>query len=541
VLVAVILTTLISVGAGYERNVTVSLDQIPDERVRQLAREYGDVLGARDEAIEERIDVSTRLDRAVREHGGASEEAIEIEAGHAKLSVRVERLRERAGQVRAELRAMRLRRREDGTGDVSYVLPAEGEDGSWRLDIGSRKLDEDAVTLIGGGRVVGVVPAGIPSPVLPDFGLGTMLALLPMAAIISLLGFMEAISIAKAMAARTGHRLDPNQELIGQGLANIAGAFTRSYPVSGSFSRSAVNLQAGAVTGLSNVFSSAVVLVTLLFLTPLLYHLPQSVLAAIIMMAVLGLVNVSGFVHAWRAQKLDGVIAVTTFVATLLFAPHLDRGIFLGIVLSLAVFLYRNMRPEIAVLSQTPDGSYRNAERWNLERCRHVAVIRLNGSLFFANVSFIEDRVLEQVASMPELRHVLIVGNGMNDIDASGEVALSKLVSWLRERGLEVSFTGLNDRVLEVMERTHLLDKIGHERFFQSVTHAVLAIHGNGECIEDDGRDCPLVRPRFEAHEVAPGALPEEGRRPWWVKERATAGEDSGDEARSAPPARGED
>ncbi len=148
-----------------------------------------------------------------------------------------------------------------------------------------------------------------------------MLHLLPYAAIISLLGFMEAISIAKAMAAKTGQRLDPNQELIGQGLANMLGSLGQSYPTSGSFSRSAVNIQSGAVSGLSSVFTSLTVVVVLFLFTPLLYHLPQSVLAAIIMMAVIGLINVHGFVHAWEAQWYDGLISVITFVCTLGLRP----------------------------------------------------------------------------------------------------------------------------------------------------------------------------------------------------------------------------
>jgi MFS superfamily sulfate permease-like transporter len=324
-----------------------------------------------------------------------------------------------------------------------------------------------------------------------------------MAVIISLLGFMEAISIAKAIAARTGQRLDPNRELIGQGLGNIVGSFCQSYPVSGSFSRSAVNFQAGAVTALSSVFSSLVVLVTLLFLTPLLYYLPQSVLAAIIMVAVIGLLNVGGFVHAWRAQRYDGLISVISFVATLGFAPHLDKGIMLGVVLSLAHYLYRNMKPRMAVLSKTPRGDYRDAERLDLETCRHVAVLRFDGSLFFASVNYLEERVLDTVASMPELKHVLIVGNGMNELDASGEVLLSQLVSRLRERGLDISLSGLNERVLDVMKRTHLYEKIGEDRFFFSVAHAIEEIHA-GVCLGSADHVCPLLQPKFKGYDIEP-------------------------------------
>jgi SulP family sulfate permease len=356
---------------------------------------------------------------------------------------------------------------------------------------------------MGGGAVVGTIPRGLPHISVPHVDFSIAVNLLTMAAIISLLGFMEAISIAKAMAARSGQRLDPNQELIGQGLANIVGSFSLSYPVSGSFSRSAVNFQAGARTGLSNAFSSLVVVVTLLFLTPLLYYLPQSVLAAIIMMAVIGLLNIGGFIHAWKAQKYDGLISVVTFVATLGFAPHLDKGIILGVVLSLALYLYRNMKPGMAVLSKTPRGDFRDAQRWQLERCRHVAVLRFSGSLFFASVNYLEEVVLNTVAAMPELKHVLIVGNGINELDASGEVLLSQLVSRLRERGLDISFSGLNDNVLDVMKRTHLHEKIGEDRFFFSVAHAVEVIHDN-VCIGSADHECPLLHPRFKGYAVEP-------------------------------------
>jgi anti-anti-sigma factor len=316
-----------------------------------------------------------------------------------------------------------------------------------------------------------------------------------MAMIISLLGFMEAISIAKAMAARTGQRLDPNQELIGQGLGNIIGSFGQSYAVSGSFSRSAVNLQAGAVTGLSNVISSAVVVVVLLLFTPLLYHLPQSVLAAIIMMAVVGLINVRTFILAWRSQKYDGAISLITFVCTLGFAPHLDRGILIGVMLSLGLYLFRNMKPAIAMLALHQDGTYRNRARFDLPQCRHIAVVRYAGSLFFANVSYLEDQIVETIRSMPELKHVLVVGNGINELDASGVDTLETLVDRLHSRGLRLSLSGLNDSVLDTMRRTGLLARIGEENIFRNATRAVNTIWKTAHEGSDE-RLCPLkVRP----------------------------------------------
>lgn len=302
---------------------------------------------------------------------------------------------------------------------------------------------------------------------------------------------MEAISIAKAMAAKTGQRLDPNQELIGQGLANILGSAAQSYAVSGSFSRSAVNIQAGAQTGLSSVISSGIVAITLLFFTPLLYHLPQAVLAAIIMMAVIGLVNVRGFIHAWKAQWYDGLIGIITFICTLAFAPHLDKGIMIGVALALILYILRVMKPQIAMLSLHPDGTYRASRRHGLAKCRHIAVIRYMGSIFFTNVNYLEEKILQQIEIMPDLKHILIVGNGINELDASGEDMVSLLVDRIRESGLDISFSGLNDHVLDVMSRTYLYEKIGEDHLYRNATRALESIYSKAHHGSDE-RMCPL-------------------------------------------------
>jgi MFS superfamily sulfate permease-like transporter len=305
------------------------------------------------------------------------------------------------------------------------------------------------------------------------------------------------------MAAKTGQRLDPNQELIGQGLANMFGAFSQSYAVSGSFSRSAVNIQSGAKTGLSCVFSSVFVAITLLLLTPLLYHLPQSVLAAIIMMAVVGLLNIRGFIHAWKAQRYDGYIGIISFVGTLAFAPHLDRGILIGVVLSLGLYLVRNIKPNIAMLSLYTDGTYRNAARLGLHRCRHIAVIRFNGSLIFANVAYLEEYVMDQVRNMPDLKYILIVGNGINELDASGEEKLSELVDRLREGGYDIVLSGLNDSVIDVMKRTLLYEKIGEDHLFRNAGRALEAIFDKAH-YKSTEKPCPLMKVSFMGLPVAP-------------------------------------
>ena len=298
----------------------------------------------------------------------------------------------------------------------------------------------------GGGNVVGAVPQGLPSLEPPKFDLGVMLQLLSAAITISLIGFMEAISIAKAMATKTRQRLDANQELIGQGIGNIVGSLTQSYPTSGSFSRSAVNISAGAITGFSSVVTSVIVIVTLLWLTPLLYHLPQATLAAVIMMAVVGLINVKAIKHAWLANKQDGIVAVVSFALTLAFAPHLDKGILVGAGLALMLYLYRTMQPRVAVLARHADGTLRDAEVFGLRTCDEIAMVRFDGSLYFANTSYFEDRIQEEVAARSRLKIIIVVGDGINQIDATGEEMLAHLVERLRQAGYEILLTGLKNR-----------------------------------------------------------------------------------------------
>jgi len=313
-----------------------------------------------------------------------------------------------------------------------------------------------------GGKVVGTIPSGLPSMQLPVMDFSMAGSLFTSAIVISMVGFMEAISIAKAMAATTKDRIDPNKELIGQGLANIVGSFSQSYPVSGSFSRSAVNLNAGAKTGLSAVITGLIVLIVLLFLTPLLYHLPQAVLAAVIMMAVTGLINFKAMKHAWQAHVHDGAASIITFIATLGFAPHLDNGIIIGASLALGLYLYRTMSPRVAVLGRyAADNTLRDISvHPDLPTDEHIIVIRYDGSLYFANVAYFEDAILGALADRPKTRYVLIVADGINQLDASGEQVLHLLVERLSSNGITLVFSGLKRQVLKVIKKTGLYSTI---------------------------------------------------------------------------------
>jgi len=493
VLIAVAITTILAWLIHFERLETVALEQIQNEAVQDVLH---DETGLKREI--------PRLDKAVANAEKKYQDTLArfgadssrtLLAQHAFDTISLKRER-RIKTVKADLEEIKKNRFEyvpgtNGEPGVFYLrghVPegATSDGRMWRV----RNMENDKIIMNGGGNVVGSIPQGLPSITLPKFDLGVILQLLSAAITISLLGFMEAISIAKSMATKTRQRLDANQELIGQGLGNILGSLTQSYPTSGSFSRSAVNISAGAITGFSSVVTSVIVVVTLLWLTPLLYYLPQATLAAVIMMAVVGLINVKAIKHSWQANKQDGIVAIVTFVLTLAFAPHLDKGILIGAGLALILYLYRTMQPRVALLARHPDGTLRDASIFGLETCESISVIRFDGSLYFANTSYFEDKVLERVATRPTLRFMIIIADGINQIDASGEEMIAQLAERLQKIGITVLFTGLKRQVQEVFQRTGFFDKLGAEFFFrtddQALEYAWAKIGNNHEA------DCPL-------------------------------------------------
>lgn len=244
---------------------------------------------------------------------------------------------------------------------------------------------------------------------------------------------------------------------------------------------------------MSSVITAAFVLLTLLFLTPLLYHLPQAVLAAVIIMAVIGLVNFGAIKHAWQANRHDGVAAVVTFLATLAFAPHLDKGIMVGAGLAIGLYLYRTMTPRVAILGRHPDGTLRDAAVHKLPPSKVVTAVRFDGRLYFANVAYFEDAILEAVAANPEARALLVVGEGINEIDASGEEVMHHVVQHLRDAGIEVAFSGLKKQVIDVMRATGLLEFIGEGRLFATADAALEAIHAEAAERGEDHAASPLL------------------------------------------------
>ena len=323
------------------------------------------------------------------------------------------------------------------------------------------------------GAVVGSVPRGLPSFVMPHLDGDIASELAVGAVFITVIGLMEAMSIAKSIATKTRQQLDVNQELIGQGLSNIVGGLFQSFAVSGSFSRSAINYESGARTGFATVVCSGVVMVTLLFLTPLLYHLPQATLAVIIVVAVLSLVRLDPVLVAWRVTPKDGAIAVVTFLATLVLAPQLHFGIAIGVSLTLILYLHRSMQPHVAYLSRHPDGPLVDAEANDLALDKYIALIRFDGRLYFGDSSYFESKVLEAVTRLPELQFIVIDAGGINQIDATGERTLRDTVTNLRSVGIDIYFTRAKIQFVDVLERTGCLDHVGRDHFFDWNQHAL--------------------------------------------------------------------
>jgi SulP family sulfate permease len=469
---------------GFERNATGSIGDVADPEARVLLSEHAGTTARIEELSGEIAAKSAELKTLLKEHGELSHEVVTLNYVLELLKLQLKgREKENRRRTRA-IRSFVLERvpGADGKPAQFYVKgrvpPGENTDGRrWRI----ADVSKAGLKLAGGGEVVGTVLKGLPSFNLPEFSFGMLGSLLSATIVISLVGFMEAISIAKAMAAKTKQKIDPNQELIGQGLANIVGSMSQSFPVSGSFSRSAVNINAGAITGMSSVFTGLFVLLTLLFLTPLLYHMPQAALAAVIIMAVVGLVNFPAMKHAWQVSRHDGMAAIITFVATLAFAPHLDTGILFGAGLAVALYLLRTMKPRVAILGRHPDGSLRDARVHSLPGSEVVTAVRFDGRLYFANVSYFEDIILEAVAGNPKARFLLVVGNGINELDASGEEVMRHVVQRLRANGITVVFSGLKKQVIDVMRKTALLGHVEETWLFPTSEMALEAIYAEAK------------------------------------------------------------
>ncbi|GAB1410661.1 hypothetical protein MASR1M90_18150 [Desulfovibrionales bacterium] len=466
VLAAVAIATLVSALIGYDQRDEASRADIATPYAYDLVGQFEDCQARINTVAEELAALSSQQRSAEKEKliWAAAGLRHQIELGHLEMRSQERRQNELLREIR-KLRLVRAEGQDSGKLYAQGTIPEhmEARGPVWRI----KRVEDGRMHLAGGGDVVGAVPAGLPALRLPVFSFDAVAQLVVSALVIALVAFMESISMAKAMASKSRQHIDPNQELIGQGLANVCGSFFQAYPACGSFTGSAINLQAGAKTGMAMVFNGLFVALTLLFLTPWLYHLPKAVLAVIIVLAVGGLLTPHAFLHTWKANRGDGMVALLTFLVTLLAAPHLDRGIMVGVVVSIGLYLYRTMAPRVAILGRFTDGTLRDVRvHPSLTTSDSVTVMRFDGSLYFANVAHFEDAVLTAVADNTTARFFLIIGDAINFLDSSGEEMLQNLVGQLREAGVEPVFSGLKKQVLDVMRSTGLYERIGEKNIY---------------------------------------------------------------------------
>jgi SulP family sulfate permease len=330
----------------------------------------------------------------------------------------------------------------------------------------------------GGGAVVGALPVGLPAltlPALPEWKVLSQL-LLP-TLVITLVSFLETASSAKVDNEGRGTRWNQNQDLIGQGLGKIAAGFSGAFPTSSSFSRSALNLYAGAQTGWATVFSAVVVLVALWVLIPVLRHVPQAVLAAIVVAAVLGLIKPREFARLWRIARVEAVIAVLTFGITLAVSPQLYWGVLAGVLMSLSYFLYQRLHPRIIEVGLHPDGSLRDRHLWKLPPLApHTYALRMDAALDFAAAAEFERNVVEYLALHPDTRHVCLFAQPINHIDSTGVDAFLKLSKQLREQGMLMHISGMKLPVEKtLLQAGWKLADPGH-RLYRTETETVAAL-----------------------------------------------------------------
>jgi SulP family sulfate permease len=326
-----------------------------------------------------------------------------------------------------------------------------------------------------GLSIIGDIPKGLPAFGAEFISIADFRLLFPVILVISLVSYMESIAVAKAIAKKEGYRLDPNQELVALGGANIGGAFFQSFPTTGGFSRTAVNAQAGAASTVASIVSAAIVGLTVLFLTPLFYYLPTAVLAAIIMVAVAGLFNFKEMVYLWKTDRKDFSMLAATFLATLIFG--IEEGIGIGVLLSLVLVIYSSTLPHSAELGRLGNtDKFRNVERYkNAIIEPEMLIFRFDASLYFAN----SDHFVTRISTLIEKRNTaplsafILDASAMNYIDSTGIHALERAHELLEEKGIKLVIAAAIGPVRDKLKRTGMTKKIGEENFFFDIDDAV--------------------------------------------------------------------
>jgi SulP family sulfate permease len=327
---------------------------------------------------------------------------------------------------------------------------------TWWLDLAAHGL-----------KIVGSIPQGLPAPAMPVFDLTLWQSLLGPAALISVIGFVESVSVAQTLAAKRRQRIEPDQELVGLGASNIVSALSGGYPVTGGFARSVVNFDAGAQTPAAGAFTAVGITLAALLLTPTLFFLPHATLAATIIVAVLSLVDFDMLKRTWTYSRADFIAVTATILVTLLVG--VEQGVTAGVLLSIVLLLYRTSRPHIAVTGRVPGTEhFRNVERHTVQTCPHLLSLRIDESLYFANARFLEDRVDALVAAQPDVTDVVLQCSAVNEIDASALESLEELNQRLLDAGVRFHLSEVKGPVMDKLQRSDLLQHLGGRVFLSN-------------------------------------------------------------------------
>jgi len=323
-----------------------------------------------------------------------------------------------------------------------------------------------------GVKIIGLIPQGFPPFTVPHINGGPIMALLPSAILISFVGFVESVSVAKVLASRRRQKIVPNQELVGLGAANLGAALSGGYPVTGGFSRSSVNFQAGANTPLASIITAILVAVTVAFLTPLFHYLPKAVLASIIMVAVVTLIDTKTAKHAWAYSKSDAFSLISTFIAVL--AVGIELGLAVGVVIAVALHLWRTSHPHVAIIGRVPGTEhFRNYLRHKVLRSKLVTAVRIDESLMFANAAWLEEWALGFVADNPDSKHLVLNCAAINFIDGSALEVLERLEEELAHAGVTLHLAEVKGPVMDRLQKSGLIDHLGEARIHLSTHEAM--------------------------------------------------------------------
>lgn len=315
-----------------------------------------------------------------------------------------------------------------------------------------------------GIKIVGDISTSLPSIPFQQFTIDAMIDLLPGAFLISIVGFVGSVSVAQSFAAKRKQDINPNQELVGLGLANLGAAFSASFPVTGGFSRSVVNVSAGAKTPMTGILTGLLMLVTLLFFTPLFYYLPTAVLACSIIISILQLIEFKNLLRLYRFSKQEALGLLATFFVVLFVG--METGIIVGVSLSLLFFLWHTSHPHIAVVGRLPGTEhFRNVKRFDVETDPEVITIRIDENLFFANARVLEDYVLTLVSQHKDMKHLILMCNAVNMIDASALDSLETIDDRLKSAGVMLHFSEIKGPVMDKLKESSLVSNLSGQIF----------------------------------------------------------------------------